>query len=129
MVEPFNMHIVRLGRHSFKVRPADLEAYLNRHPDAVVVGEKVAETEPDPVVESGLVTSASVEVSDSHSDQEIDQVNAILDRIPELTVAQARSIIAGGYTLATLPRDYDALMEIKGIADKGAQTIVEALSE
>ena len=118
------MKIVQVGVYRFKVRPEDLERYLRANPDGVVIGDKATPTQPDPVVENSLVSSAST----SHSDAEIDQVNAIVERVPDLTAAQAKAIVAAGFTLATLPRDYDALVEINGIADKSAKKILEALN-
>lgn len=77
------------------------------------------------VVISGYETKADAE---SASDQEIGQVEALRDWLPDLTEKQARAIVAAGYTLTDLPNDKDQLESIDGIGPATADKIVEALS-
>lgn len=78
------------------------------------------------VVSGGYETK---EATDSHSDQDIGQVDALVEGIDGLTAQQAQAIVAAGYTLATLPASQDELEAIKGIGPATAEKIVEALSE
>lgn len=72
-----------------------------------------------------VVEQASTRVS-SHSDQDVDEVGALVDAIDGLTVQQAQAIIAAGFTLQTLPLSRTGLVRIKGIGPATADRILEA---
>lgn len=114
MAGSIDMKLVRVGSATYKIRPSDLARYMEANPGAQVVGGYESKAEPE---------------TESHSDQEIGHVQALIEAIPDLTENQARAIVAAGFTLATLPAKVSELVEIKGIGDATAEKIVEALSE